>query len=138
VVLPKFDPVEAVRLVEKHRVTGTVWVPTMIERVIAHDLSGRDLSSLRRIAYAGAPMAPGRIRTANDVLDGRLVQFYGMVETIPPLTVLTQKDLEEHRPHARVGRRAVRALAWGWTSSAMTPAPWRPATCASSSAAAST
>jgi acyl-CoA synthetase (AMP-forming)/AMP-acid ligase II len=103
VVLAKFDPLEAVRLVEKHHVTGTVWVPTMIERVIANDLSARDLRSLRRVAYAGSPMAPDRIRAANEVLAGRMVQFYGMVEAIPPLTVLAQKDHEEHRAHARLG-----------------------------------
>jgi acyl-CoA synthetase (AMP-forming)/AMP-acid ligase II len=103
VVLAKFDPLEAVRLVEKHHATGTVWVPTMIERVIAHDLSGRDLSSLRRVAYAGSPMAPDRIRAANEILAGRMVQFYGMVEAIPPLTVLTQKDHDEHGTHARIG-----------------------------------
>ena len=103
VVQPKFDPNEAVQLVEKHRVTGTVWVPTMIERVIAIDLSGGDLSSLRRVAYAGAPMAPDRIRAANGILAGRMVQFYGMVEAIPPLTVLTQKDHEEHSSDPRLG-----------------------------------
>ncbi len=103
VVLPKFDPAGALDLIERHRVTGTVWVPTMIERVIAQDLSKRDLSSLRRVTYAGAPMAPDRIRVANEALGGRLVQFYGMVEAIPPLTVLTQSDHEEHHMHQRLG-----------------------------------
>ena len=103
VVLPAFDPVEAVRLVARHHVTGTVWVPTMIERVIAHDLSSSDLSSLLRVAYAGAPMAPDRVRAANEILSGRMVQFYGMVEAIPPLTVLTQRDHQAHREHARLG-----------------------------------
>jgi acyl-CoA synthetase (AMP-forming)/AMP-acid ligase II len=103
VVLPAFDPMEAVRLVARHHVTGTVWVPTMIERVIAHDLSGSDLSSLLRVAYAGAPMAPDRVRAANEILSGRMVQFYGMVEAIPPLTVLTQRDHQAHREHARLG-----------------------------------
>lgn len=103
VVLAKFDPLEAVHLVEKHHVTGTVWVPTMIERVITNDLSGHDLGSLRRVAYAGSPMTPDRIRAANEILAGRMVQFYGMVEAIPPLTVLTQKDHDEHRGHARLG-----------------------------------
>ena len=103
VVQPKFDPLEAVGLVEKHHVTGTVWVPTMIERVIANDLSGFDLGCLRRVAYAGAPMAPDRIRAANETLAGRLVQFYGMVEAIPPLTVLTQRDHAETGTAARLG-----------------------------------
>ncbi|HEV2030423.1 MAG TPA: AMP-binding protein [Candidatus Dormibacteraeota bacterium] len=103
VVLSKFDPLEAVGLVEKHHVTGTVWVPTMIERVIANDLSGHDLASLRRVAYAGSPMAPDRIRAANAMLAGRMVQFYGMVEAIPPLTVLTQKDHDERGAGTRLG-----------------------------------
>jgi acyl-CoA synthetase (AMP-forming)/AMP-acid ligase II len=103
VVLDKFDPLEAVRLVERHHVTGTVWVPTMIERVISHELSGRDLGSLRRVAYAGSPMAPDRIRAANEILAGRMVQFYGMVEAIPPLTVLTQTDHNEHISNSRLG-----------------------------------
>ena len=102
VVMPRFDPIEAARLVAKHHATGTVWVPTMIERVIAHDLADHDLQSLRRVAYAGAPMAPDRIRAANEVLDGRLVQFYGMVEAIPPLTVLTQQDHEAHMTDVRL------------------------------------
>ena len=103
VVQPKFEPAEAMHLVEKHHITGTVWVPTMIERVIAQDLSSRELRSLRRVAYAGAPMAPDRIRAANEILAGRLVQFYGMVEAIPPLTVLTQEDHDKHHADARLG-----------------------------------
>ncbi len=63
----------------------------------------RDLRSLRRVAYAGAPMAPERIRAANEVLASRLVQFYGMVEAIPPLTVLTQRDHRDYPTHARIG-----------------------------------
>ncbi len=92
VVQPRFEPAQAVSLIERHRVTGTVWVPTMIERVIAQDLHAHDLGSLRRVAYAGAPMAPERIEVADRMLGGTMVQFYGLVEAIPPLTVLTQED----------------------------------------------
>jgi acyl-CoA synthetase (AMP-forming)/AMP-acid ligase II len=104
VVLPRFDPAAVLDLVERHRVTGTVLVPTMVERLLAEGpaapgrLAGRDLSSLRRVAYAGAPMAPDRIQAANRALGGTMVQFYGMVEAIPPLTVLPQAD------HASPGR----------------------------------
>lgn len=93
VLMPHFDPDLALELVGRHRVTGTVWVPTMIERVIASPgVATADLTSLRRVTYAGAPMAPERIRAAHQALGGRLAQFYGMVEAIPPLTVLTQAD----------------------------------------------
>ncbi len=93
VILPRFDPELALRAVTEHAVTGTVWVPTMVERVLAAPgLARTDLGSLRRVTYAGAPMAPDRIRAAAAALGGRLTQFYGMVEAIPPLAVLTQAD----------------------------------------------
>lgn len=105
VVLPRFDPDEVLRAVAQYGVTGTVWVPTMVERVVgSSELPRTDLSSLRRVTYAGAPMAPERIAVANDALGGRLTQFYGMVEAIPPLTVLTQED---HR-RATAGEAAER------------------------------
>jgi acyl-CoA synthetase (AMP-forming)/AMP-acid ligase II len=98
VVLPHFDPAAVLDMAQRHRVTGTVLVPTMVERVLAEGaaavgrLAGRDVSGLRRVAYAGAPMAPDRIQAANRALGGTMVQFYGMVEAIPPLTVLRQAD----------------------------------------------
>jgi acyl-CoA synthetase (AMP-forming)/AMP-acid ligase II len=92
VVLARFDPAAVLDLVERHRVSGTVLVPTMLERLLDQGIAGRDLSSLARVAYAGAPMAPDRIMAANHALGGTMVQFYGMVEAIPPLTVLGRAD----------------------------------------------
>ena len=124
VLLRKFDAERVVELIAEHRVTGTVLVPTMLERVVdavAASPRGR-LDSLRRVAYAGAPMPPDRIAHANEVLGGRLVQFYGMVEAIPPLTVL---DADGHRvPEllASAGRpvpgAALRVVAEGGTAEA--------------------
>jgi acyl-CoA synthetase (AMP-forming)/AMP-acid ligase II len=37
-------------------------------------------------------MAPERILVVGDALGNKLTQFYGMVEAIPPVTVLTQAD----------------------------------------------
>jgi acyl-CoA synthetase (AMP-forming)/AMP-acid ligase II len=92
VVMTKFEPDAVLDLVEHQGVTGTVLVPTMLERVVAQDPTHRDLSRLRRVAYAGAPMQPERITVADEAFGGRLVQFYGMVEAIPPVTVLSQAD----------------------------------------------
>ena len=99
VVLNKFDPDRTLDLLRGHRVTGTVLVPTMIEQVLTQDVRRVDLSSLKRLVYAGAPMAVDRIRVANEVLRGTLVQFYGLVEAIPPLTVLSQADHASGRQH---------------------------------------
>ncbi|MBS1842803.1 MAG: AMP-binding protein [Actinobacteria bacterium] len=96
VLLSSFDEERVIAEIERHRVTATVLVPTMLERVLAALPSGRapdeQVPSLRRIAYAGAPMAPARITNALQLIGPRLVQFYGMVEAIPPLTVLSRAD----------------------------------------------
>jgi acyl-CoA synthetase (AMP-forming)/AMP-acid ligase II len=46
-------------------------------------------------------MPPERIAVADAAFGGRLVQFYGMVEAIPPVTVLSQDD---HRRAIEGGR----------------------------------
>jgi acyl-CoA synthetase (AMP-forming)/AMP-acid ligase II len=133
VVLPHFDPAAVLDLMERRRVTGTVLVPTMVERLLAEGvaarggavtrgrlagrggpagratLAGRDLSSLTRVAYAGAPMAPDRIQAANQALGNTMVQFYGMVEAIPPLTVLRQADHARLEPLGSAGRAVLGA-----------------------------
>jgi acyl-CoA synthetase (AMP-forming)/AMP-acid ligase II len=109
VLLDRFDPEHVRRLLECGEVTGTVLVPTMLERVLAtFDEEGPppELSALRRVAYAGAPMEATRIAAANKLLGGRLVQFYGLVEAIPPITVLTQEDHRDPGLLTSAGRPA--------------------------------
>jgi len=109
VVLPRFDAGAVLELVQRHRVSGTVLVPTMVERLVAEGLQGSDLSSLSRVAYAGAPMASDRIRAANQALGGAMVQFYGMVEAIPPLTVLRHDDHDHPERLGSAGRAVLGA-----------------------------
>jgi acyl-CoA synthetase (AMP-forming)/AMP-acid ligase II len=106
VVLPSFDAAAVLDLIARHRVSGTVLVPTMVERVVAERPAAVGLASLRRVTYAGAPMAADRIQAANQALGGAMVQFYGMVEAIPPLTVLRHDD-HEHPDRLGSAGRAV-------------------------------
>jgi len=58
VVMEKFDTVEALRLIEKHRITHSQWVPTMFIRMLkldAADRAGHDLSSHKVAIHAAAP-----------------------------------------------------------------------------------
>ena len=58
VIMEKFDSVEALRLIEKHRVSHSQWVPTMFIRMLkldAADRSGHDLSAHRVAVHAAAP-----------------------------------------------------------------------------------
>jgi acyl-CoA synthetase (AMP-forming)/AMP-acid ligase II len=108
VLMTSFDPEELAAAIDRHRVTGTVLVPTMVERLLASLPDDRPpatvLPSLKRLAYAGAPMAPTRIANALDKLGPRMVQFYGMVEAIPPLTVLSHSDHQHPERLTAAGR----------------------------------
>ncbi len=58
VVMEKFDPVEALALIERYGVTHSQWVPTMFVRMLKLDHSERtryDLSSHRVAIHAAAP-----------------------------------------------------------------------------------
>ena len=50
VMMPRFDPIDALRAIERHRVTHSQWVPTMFVRMLKLDAAERmgfDLSSAR-------------------------------------------------------------------------------------------
>lgn len=91
VILPRYDPELVVEAVADRGVTGTVLVPTMVARALALGERAR-MPGLRRLAYAGAPTPPEQIRRSADLLTPNLVQFYGLVEAIPPVTVLSVAD----------------------------------------------
>lgn len=58
VVMERFDAVAALRLIERHRVTHSQWVPTMFVRMLKlpeHERAGFDLSSHRVAIHAAAP-----------------------------------------------------------------------------------
>ncbi len=107
IVLDHFDADEVRDLLQSEPITGTVLVPTMLERLLAtlpDERQPGELPSLRRLAYAGAPMAPDRILAAHERLPGVLTQFYGLVEAIPPITVLPTEDHGVERLRPSVGR----------------------------------
>jgi len=81
--LPRFTPAAFCEAVEKHRVTSTVLVPTMINLLTQFaDARQHDLSTLEVLAYGGSPMAPELIRRTRALLPNvKLVQVYGLSET---------------------------------------------------------
>jgi acyl-CoA synthetase (AMP-forming)/AMP-acid ligase II len=58
VIMEQFDALEALRLIEKHRVTHSQWVPTMFVRMLKlpeEDRARYDVSSLKVAIHAAAP-----------------------------------------------------------------------------------
>jgi fatty-acyl-CoA synthase len=84
VLLEEFRPEAFLDAVERHGITMTTLVPTMLHRILALPPEVRrryDTSSLRTIVTCGAPL-PGPIATAAlDAFGDILYNFYGATET---------------------------------------------------------
>lgn len=64
VLLEHFDAARAVDLIERYHVTGTILVPTMLQRIARLDgVRSRDFSSLRNVNYGGASLPEWVART---------------------------------------------------------------------------
>ena len=83
IILPSFDPVEALRAIQRHRVTHSQWVPTMFGRLLALPDAERrtfDLSSHRFALHAAAP-CPVPVKRAMIDWWGKIVhEYYGGTE----------------------------------------------------------
>ncbi|MGH3376187.1 MAG: class I adenylate-forming enzyme family protein [Actinoallomurus sp.] len=77
----RFSAPDALRLLERERVTAVLWVPTMMNDVLsAPDFAAHDLSRLRLVIYGSMPASPALIRRAIDAFGCRLQQWYGATE----------------------------------------------------------
>ena len=90
VFLPRFDPSEFLRMVEQHRVTTALLVPTMVNMLVHHkEVTQRDLSSLRGFVYGASPMPEAVIRRALEVMPHvGFTQAYGQSEASPVMTLM--------------------------------------------------
>jgi len=93
-LLTKFEPSDFLRVVEEYKVTDVLLVPTMINMLLeCPDIKTRDLSSLTKIVYGTAPMAPERIKQALAIFGPVLSQGYGQTDSTAIISTL---GLEDH------------------------------------------
>ncbi|MFL6763761.1 MAG: class I adenylate-forming enzyme family protein [Sphingomicrobium sp.] len=83
VIMPKWDATEALRLIEKEKITYFVGVPTMSLELMNHpDRHKFDLSSLRDITAGGAPRPVSHVeRLKQEFPDAQPALGYGLTET---------------------------------------------------------
>jgi acyl-CoA synthetase (AMP-forming)/AMP-acid ligase II len=83
VLMPKWDPGEALRLIEREKVTYFVGVPTMSLELMQHpDRDKFDLSSLTDIAAGGAPRPVSHVHRLQESFTGAQPALgYGLTET---------------------------------------------------------
>jgi long-chain acyl-CoA synthetase len=83
IVMERFDPEQALALVERHRVTHAQYVPTMFSRMLKLPEEVRqryDLSSLKTAIHAAAP-CPVQVKEQMIAWWGKIIlEYYGMTE----------------------------------------------------------
>ena len=107
VVMEKFSAEEALRLIEKHRVTHAQWVPTHFVRMLKlpkEVLSAYDLSSLRAVFHAAAP-CPIPVKEQMIEWWGPIIhEYYSGTEAFGTTTISAEEWLQRK---GSVGRAAI-------------------------------
>lgn len=88
--LDRFTPEAALGMIQEHRITASLLVPTMINMMVNHpDLGSYDLSSLEDIVYGASPMPEAVILKAMQVIPHcRYTHAYGQTECAPLITTI--------------------------------------------------
>ena len=78
VMLEHWDIAEAMKLIEKEKITYFAITPTMMRQMLDHpDFGKYDLSSVRAIMVSGAPCPPGWPREAEEKIGAKIINTYG-------------------------------------------------------------
>ena len=104
VVMERFDPVEALELIERHGITHVQMVPTMFVWMLKLDEGVRrryDLSSLQAVIHAAAPCPPAVKEAMIRWLGPVVHEYYSSTENALFTTITSEEALE--RPGS-VGR----------------------------------
>ncbi len=92
---------------ERYRVTHTVFVPAVLQMLVAHpDARTADLSSLDAILYGASPISVDVLTKSIDVFKCRFIQCYGLTETCGAVVVLPPEDHDVNGPNVHRLRAA--------------------------------
>jgi long-chain acyl-CoA synthetase len=93
IIADRFEPGSFYRLVEEERANATLLSPTMFQMLLDHgNPEQRDVSSLRAVAYGGAPITPDLLARVLEVFACGLHQNYGGSEA----AIATHLTPEDH------------------------------------------
>lgn len=93
VCLPRYNPGEALKLIEQARVTVHHGVPTMFAIELNHPtFTSQACSSLRSGIMSGAPCPPELVRRVHQEMGCNVVVAYGLTEASPCVTMTRLDD----------------------------------------------
>ena len=103
VMLGAFDPGKALDLMERHAVTRTLGVPTMLAGIAEEQHARpRQTPALRYIGHGGSPIATAVLRRVHSAFPmAELVEVYGATELSPLCSVLINEQALLETPLAR-------------------------------------
>ncbi len=82
IIVDTFVAWQALQLIAQHKVSKAVFVPAMIQMMLAEpDCAKTDVSSMRGIVYGGSPISPALLRKAIETFACDFFQIYGLTET---------------------------------------------------------
>lgn len=92
-ILPRFDPLQVMEMIEAHRINCMMLVPTMIYAILDHPRFREfDLSSLETVFYGASAIIPARLKEAIEKIGPVFAQFYGQAEAPMVLTYMRKRD----------------------------------------------
>lgn len=93
VVLPAFDPVAALDLIEGEGITCAIAVPAMLAAMVeVQAAEPRDVTSLRWLSHGASPIALEVLRRALELFGCELIHLYGATELSPLATIFRHED----------------------------------------------
>jgi len=94
VVVPAFEPNLCLDLIEEHRCSATLAVPTMVAALVeAQSANPRDTSSMALICHGASPIATQVLKRAHEEFpEAELLHLYGATETAPLVTGLRHEE----------------------------------------------
>ena len=93
VMVPGFEERTVLEAIEKHGITLSNFIPTMLNLLVNFPgVKNYDFSSLRLILSGGAPIAKEVVKKILEVFGSDYIQTYGLTETSPFLTMSILKE----------------------------------------------
>ena len=93
IVLPEYDPTQALDLIENYNISKIFMVPAAIQIMLNHPrVSEVDFSQLKYITYGASPIPLELMKAAMDRFGCGFIQMYGMTETSGTITTLNPED----------------------------------------------
>jgi long-chain acyl-CoA synthetase len=113
ILVSEFDPPAIIALLERARVTNTIFVPTMLQMLCAvPGAADRDYSALRAIAYGASPITTGVLKAALRTFGCALFGSYGLTETTGTVVRLEPHDHDPDGPREYLLRSAGKPYPW--------------------------